>query len=134
MKTLSLSTLSLLFAGAFALALPAALAAKWEFVAQINQNTYYIDPRSVKNEADHKSVWTLVDYRKPQTLKDGQTYLSTHGQLQIRCKERRARLVHLSYHSGEMMSGALVQQGGLLQEWLEIEPGSPMHRLAYRLC
>lgn len=113
---------------------PTVMAARWEFVAQINQNIYYIDPRSVKEEGDHKAAWTLVDYRKPQKLKDGQTYLSTHGQLQIKCKERRARLVHLSYHGGEMMSGAVVQQGGMLQEWLEIEPGSPMHKLAYRLC
>lgn len=122
--------------GALGLAatVPRALAANWDFVTQGNQNYYYIDAQSIRQEGDHKVAWTLVDHRKIQTLKDGQPYRSTHGQVQVHCKDRRARLVHLRFFSGPMMSGAVVQQQGMLQEWLEIESGSPIQRIAYRVC
>ena len=111
-----------------------ASAANWDFVTQGNQNYYYVEPQSIKQEGDHKVAWTLVDHRQIQTLKDGQQYRSTHAQVQVNCKDKRARLVHLRFFSGAMMSGAVVQQQGMLQDWLEIESGSPIQRIAYRVC
>jgi len=56
------------------------------------------------------------------------------AQAQINCKSQMARLVHMSYYSGAMLSGRPVQQQGLLRDWHEIEPDSPMARIARRVC
>ncbi len=109
-------------------------AAKWELVAQGHTGFYYIDPRSVETEADRKWVWTVLDYREEQKLHDGARYRSTHAQVQFNCKARLARLVHLTYHSGPMLGGSVVLRQGMLQDWFEIEAGSPMQRMAARVC
>ncbi len=124
-----LAALLALLAGAAALAAPS-----WELVAQNNQGFYYLDPRSVTQDGERKLAWTVLDYREAQTLRDGSHYRSTHGQVQFNCKARLARLVHLSHHSGPMLGGSVVMRQGMMQDWFEIEPGSPMHRIAYRVC
>lgn len=116
--------------------LPAApsQAAKWELVAQSNTGFYYLDPTSVETVGERKLAWTVLDHREEQKLRDGSRYRSTHGQVQFNCKAHLARLVHLSYYSGPMMGGQRVMQQGMLQDWFEIEPGSPVQRLALRVC
>lgn len=111
-----------------------AQAAKWELVAQNNTGFYYLDPGSAQSESDRKTVWTVLDYREMQSLRDGSRYRSSHAQMQFNCKSSQARIVHLSHYSGPMLGGALVQQQGLLQEWLDIESASPVQRIAARVC
>jgi len=113
---------------------PCALAAKWELVAQSNNGFYYIDPRSVETSADRKTAWTVLDHRELQGLRDGTRYRSTHAQVQFNCKANLARIVHLSYYSGAMLAGSQVHQQGMLQEWFELEAGSPMKRVAAKVC
>jgi hypothetical protein len=110
------------------------LAVKWELVAQGNTGFYYIDPRSIESDGDRKRVWTVLDYREEQKLQDGARYRSTHAQVQFNCKARLARLVHLTYHSGPMREGSVVLRQGMLQDWFEIEAGSPMQRMAGKVC
>ena len=52
----------------------------------------------------------------------------------INCKGRLARLTHMTYYSGGMLSGAVVQRQGMLRDWNEIEADSPMARIARRVC
>lgn len=111
-----------------------ALATKWESVAQSNHGFYYIDPRSIEEESGRRLVWTLLDYREDQTLQDGRRYRSLQAQLQFNCKARLARMVHLTYYREAMMAGAVVMKQGMLQDWFEIEPGSPIQRMAQRVC
>lgn len=111
-----------------------AQAVSWELVAQAPQGFYYIDPSSVALDGERKLAWTVLDYREEQRLRDGSRYRSTHAQVQFNCKARLARLVHLTYFSGPMISGKVVLRQGMLQDWFEIEPGSPVQRLAYRVC
>jgi hypothetical protein len=54
--------------------------------------------------------------------------------VQINCKARMARLTHMSYFSGGMLSGKEVQKQGMLRDWQEIEADSPMARIARRVC
>jgi hypothetical protein len=56
------------------------------------------------------------------------------AQVQINCKARMARLTHMSYFSGGMLSGKEVQKQGMLRDWHEIEADSPMARIARRVC
>lgn len=107
---------------------------KWELVAQSNNGFYYIDLRSVESKGDRKTAWTVLDYREMQRLRDGTRYRSTHAQVQFNCKANSARIVHLSYHSGAMLGGAEVHQQGMLQDWFDLEAGSPLKRMAAKVC
>ena len=113
---------------------PDAQAAKWELVAQSNNGFYYIDPRSVETSGDRKTAWTVLDHRELQSLRGGKRYRSTHAQVQFNCKANLARIVHLSHYSGAMLAGSQVHQQGMLQDWFELEAGSPMKRVAAKVC
>ncbi len=113
---------------------PAAAAQRWDGVVLADQGMYYLDPTSVEQQGGIKVLWTLLDYRNPQTSADGQTYLSMRAQVQINCKANMARLIHTSFYSGAMLKGKPVQQQGMLRDWYEIETDSPMARIARRVC
>jgi hypothetical protein len=40
----------------------------------------------------------------------------------------------MTYYSGPMMTGAEVQKRGMLRDWHDIEPDSPIARIARRVC
>lgn len=95
---------------------------------------YYMDPKSIEQQGPIKVMWTVLDYRNAQTTSEGQSYRSIRAQVQINCKARLARLTHMTYHGGGMLSGPVVQRRGMLNDWLEIETDSPMARIARRVC
>ncbi|MFM7010643.1 MAG: surface-adhesin E family protein [Betaproteobacteria bacterium] len=113
----------------------AAWAAKWEPITLGDQGLFYIDPKSITEEDGKKKVWGLLDYKKPQQTADGKaTYLSVQSQVQVNCKMNMARIMHVTYHSGSMLTGQQVLKQGMLHEWLEIDPTSPVHKIARRIC
>lgn len=116
------------------LSLPGWADTRWEPLSLADQGMYYIDPQSVEQHGANKQLWTVLDYRSPQTHSEGQTYRSMRAQVQINCKARMARLTHMAYYSGGMLSGKEVQKQGMLRDWQEIEPDSPMGRIARRVC
>lgn len=107
---------------------------RWEPLTLADQGMYYMDPRSIEQQGSHKQLWTVLDYRSGQTNSEGQSYRSLRAQVQINCKARLARLTHLSYYSGAMLSGQVVSKQGMLRDWSEIEADSPMARIARRVC
>lgn len=107
---------------------------RWEPLSLADQGMYYLDPQSVEQHGASKQLWTVLDYRSPQSNTEGQTYRSMRAQVQINCKARMARLIHMSYYSGGMLSGREVQKQGMLRDWQEIEADSPMARIARRVC
>ena len=113
---------------------PVAAVPRWDAVTLADQGMYYLDPTSIEERSGVKTFWTLLDYRQPQTTADGQAYRSMRAQVQINCKAHMARLMHTSFFSGGLMSGKPVQQQGMLRDWHEIDPDSPMARLARRVC
>lgn len=107
---------------------------RWEPLTLADQGMYYMDPQSIEQKGVTKQLWTVLDYRSPQTNSEGQIYRSMRAQVQINCKARMARLIHMAYYSGGMLSGKEVQKQGMLRDWQEIEPDSPMARIARRVC
>lgn len=139
LKTLGMELLMKRSGAGFALLLvlllsPVLAAQRWDAVLLADQGMYYMDPTSVEQQAGLKVLWTLLDYRNPQTTADGQSYRSMRAQVQINCKANMARFIHMSYHSGAMMNGKPVQQQGMLRDWHEIEVDSPIARIARRVC
>jgi hypothetical protein len=107
---------------------------KWEAIMLNDQGLFYIDPKSITEEDGRKTVWSALDYKKPQTTGDGKPYLSVHSQIQVNCKLKMARVLHLSYHAGPMLTGKVVSRQGMLHEWLDIDPTSPIQKIARRVC
>jgi hypothetical protein len=107
---------------------------RWESVLLNDQGLFYIEPGTIKDTGERKEVWSLLDYKKPQTTADGKPYLSTQALIMVNCKARMARIMHLTYYSGGMLSGQVIERQGMLQDWHEIDKGSPIQRIARRIC
>lgn len=107
---------------------------KWEALMLNDQGLFYIDPQSITEEDGRKKVWSALDYKKPQTTGDGKPYLSIHSQIQVNCHLKMARVLHLTYYTGPMLTGKVVSRQGMLHEWLDIDPTSPIQKIARRVC
>ena len=107
---------------------------KWERIATNDQGFFYIDPKSITEEDGYKKVWGALDYKKEQLTGNGKTYLSIQTQVQINCKKKKARVLHMTYFAGPMMTGQTVYRQGMLHEWLDIDSTSPIHKIARRIC
>lgn len=107
---------------------------KWESITQSDQGAFYIDAKSITEEDGRKKVSSVLDYKKPQTTGNGKTYLSLQSQVQINCKQKMARVLHMAYFTGPMLTGQEVYRQGMLHEWVNIDPASPIHKIARKIC
>jgi hypothetical protein len=107
---------------------------KWDAVTLNDQGMFFIDAHSIKDEGGRKILWSAVDYKKPQSTADGVAYLSVQTQLQINCNAKMARVMHMTYFSGPMLTGKQVGRQGMLHEWLDIDPTSAIQKIARRVC
>jgi hypothetical protein len=134
-KTPSIQPLWAALAASMALLASAANAApRWEPVMLADQGMFYLDSASVVEQSDRKEVWTVLDYRKPQNTADGKVYLSTRAQVWINCRLQMGRIMHLTYYSGPMLGGKEIEKTGMLQDWQPIEAGTPVQKIARKLC
>lgn len=107
---------------------------KWDAITLNDQGMFFIDANSIKDEGGRKVLWSAVDYKKPQSTADGVAYLSVQTQLQINCNAKMARVMHMTYFSGPMLTGKQVGRQGMLHEWLDIDPTSAIQKIARRVC
>lgn len=107
---------------------------KWEAIVLNDQGMFYIDANSVTQESGRKVLWSAIDYKKPQNTAEGQVYLSAQTQLMINCKAKMARVMHLTQYSGAMLTGKVISRQGMLHEWMDIDPSSAVHKIAWRVC
>ncbi len=133
MKLFKTSAVSLI-AGYALLSAPSMAAPKWEAVVLNDQGMFYIDANSVSQESGRKVLWSAIDYKKPQNTAEGQAYLSSQTQLMINCKAQTARVMHLTYFSGAMLTGKVMARQGMLHDWMDIDPSSAIKKIARRVC
>jgi hypothetical protein len=127
---ISLAVLTWSFvAGSWANAKP-----KWEPIMTNDQGLFYIDTNSITKEDGRKTVQSVLDYKKPQTTSKGKNYLSLQSQVEVDCKKKMARVLHMTYFSGAMLTGQTVYRQGMLHEWMAIDPSSPIHKIARKIC
>ncbi len=107
---------------------------KWESITLNDQGAFYIDTKSVSEEDGLKKVLSVLDYKKQQLTSNGKAYLSLQSQIQINCKKKMARVLHMTYYSGPMQTGQTVYRQGMLHEWMDIDPSSPIHKIARKIC
>ena len=109
-------------------------APKWEAITLNDQGMFYIDANSVTQESGRKVLWSAIDYKKPQSTAEGKAYLSAQTQLMINCQAKMARVMHMTYYSGAMLTGKVISRQGMLNEWMDIDPSSSAHKIARRVC
>ena len=108
--------------------------ARWENVGLYTAGIYYVDSASVVREGETRKLLSLLDYRNTQTSNEGKKYLSIRTQLHIDCRTETVRTLHLALFAGPMASGALVESGGMLHEWMPALPNTPMHQIMHKVC
>ena len=123
-----------ILAGLLLLAGAAQAGPRWEPVMLADQGMFYLDPASIRDQNERKEVWTALDYRTPQYTAEGKVYRSTRAQVWINCRLQMGRIMHLTYFSGPMLGGAEIEKAGMLQDWKEIEAGTPIQKIARKVC
>jgi hypothetical protein len=132
-KHFKTSTLALI-AFSTLLATQSMAAPKWEAITLNDQGMFYIDANSVTQESGRKVLWSAIDYKKTQSTAEGQAYLSAQTQLMINCQAKMARVMHMTYYSGAMLTGKVISRQGMLNEWMDIDPSSAVHKIVRRVC
>ncbi len=108
--------------------------ARWETMGLYPLGVFYVDTASVVREGEHRKLLSMLDYREAQSGSQGKPFLSTRSQLHIDCKKEQVRTLHLTMFAGPMLSGAVVESEGILQEWQLIPAETPMRRIWNRVC
>ena len=109
-------------------------APRWEQVVSSGPGHYYIDPASITKDGERRTFDSALDYRHPQTSAAGKTYQSVATQFQVNCRMKMARIIHMTYYSGPMLAGTVVERQGMLKDWMEVDASSPVHRLIRYAC
>lgn len=106
----------------------------WEAVLLAEAGLFHFDPRSVSATGHLRTFMSMVDYKTAQETSDGKKYLSTVTEIQLNCKSSTARIMHINYHADNMGHGKEVRKEGMIRDWLDIPAGSPIERIARRVC
>lgn len=109
-------------------------AAPWEPVAASERGQFYIDPTSIRRSGGITQFKTLLDYAQAQITYNGKAFRSALSRMEIDCKADQGRIVKITFHSGPMAAGTLVETQGQVQNWQSIDPESPVRRMAQRVC
>ena len=106
----------------------------WDAVVLADKGLFHYDPHSVTHAGQVRTFRSMVDYKTPQETADGRKYLSSVTEIQLNCQRGVARIMHMSYHPDPMGAGKEVHKEGMIRDWLDIPAGSPIERIAKRIC
>ncbi len=109
-------------------------APNWQAITATERGQFYIDPASVRRADGIVRVKTLLDYKMPQMTHNGKAFRSAVSLMEIDCPSDTGRIVEMSYHPAAMMGGPRVETQGMVQDWQNISPESPVRRIAQRVC
>ncbi len=123
----TLLVLSMLFAAG-------AASAEWTSVARHGNGEFFIDRKSVNIKGDQREVWSMMNYSNPQLSTSGKVYRSTRSLLQVECKTRYARAIHMSFFSGSLLRGEVIGNMGALPPWEPVPPDSAMREILDLVC
>lgn len=127
MKTRVVSSLALLL-------ICSSVQAGWTSVGRFERGEFYIDRSTIEVKGDQREVWSMMNYRNPEMHPNGHIFRSTRSLLQIQCKARLARAVHMSHFTDAMLGGKQISKMGSLPEWDPVPPDTPMREILDLVC
>lgn len=113
-----------------------ALTARADFIKYFEDDELvaYLDRESITRSGREVRMWTLDDYRKPQTDIEGKTYRSVKSQWTFDCAARVSDVLMAFYYAEGMAQGAEVHSGAAdPRQWDKVIPGS-VGELAFRIA
>ena len=108
--------------------------AGWTSVGRFDRGEFYIDRSTIEVKGDQREVWSMMNYRNPEMHPNGHIFRSTRSLLQIQCKARLARAVHMSHFTDAMLGGKQISKMGSLPEWDPVPPDTPMREILDLVC
>ena len=108
--------------------------AGWTSVGRFDRGEFYIDRSTIEIKGDQREVWSMMNYRNPEMHPNGHIFRSTRSLLQMQCKARLARAVHMSHFTGSMLGGKEISKMGSLPEWDPVPPGTAMREILDLVC
>ena len=98
-------------------------AADWVLACHGEIFTSYVDPTTIRRSGDIAQMWDLHNFTSAQTLGPDKSYLSSKMQEEYDCKERRARMLYISWYSQNMGEGEMVGRDSEPNNWRPVSPG-----------
>ena len=98
-----------------------------------NQNHYYIDFETIKEENGYVYYWELVDFQKP----DSNGNMSQKEYVKTNCKKSIATVVNLLLYKDSMGKGVVVEVKPVLvdeSDWILANPGSVLEVQLTTVC
>ena len=108
--------------------------AGWTSVGRFDRGEFYIDRSTIDVKGDQREVWSMMNYRNPEMHPNGHIFRSTRSLLQLQCKAKRARAVHLSHFTDAMLGGKQISKMGSLPEWDPVPPDTPIREILDLVC
>ena len=96
----------------------------WMEAGRSDDYVAYGDPSSVKRDGDIARMWSLFDYKTPQTGIPGKTFLSTKRQFEYDCRLGRARALAVSSYAAHEGKGDPLASASVKYDWSTVVPDS----------
>jgi hypothetical protein len=96
----------------------------WIETSRTDDYLAYADPSSVRRDGDLVKMWSMFDYRNPQTGIPGKPFLSTRRQFEYDCKRGRARALAVSSHAARQGKGDALASVSVKYDWRTVVPQS----------
>jgi len=97
--------------------------AEWLPIGENGQMVTYIDSDTIRRKGKVVQVWELHDNKAPDKLM-GKSYLSSKNQVEYDCTKEAAKFRYMSFHTGNMGNGKVIDAGPMKDSWTPIVPGS----------
>lgn len=95
---------------------------------------YYVDTASIKRTGNLRTLWSIMDYTRPQTTARGAKYLSTRTNMEFNCKDQTVLMRQFSMHSGQMATGDVLDTQGVWRDAQAVPPGTPLFVIMKFAC
>ena len=113
----------LMLAGGFA-------SAEWVKYGELDGNSYYYDPATIRRDGSLRRVWELQDLKQRGAIGE----LSRRGLIENDCRQERYRVLSLQGFPENMEKGKLLGSGNSPSEWRHVAPRTIAQELLKIVC
>ena len=107
--------------------------AEWVKVSVDKGNADYADPSSIRKSGNTVKMWTLSDFKTPQTVAS-YTFLSSKRQAEYDCKGEQHRVLSFDWLSKNMGKGPVIFSKSDTGKWEQVPPNSVAHSMWQLAC
>jgi hypothetical protein len=98
--------------------------AEWTYAGANEDLVAYADMTTIRKRGNMVKMWRLYDFKNAQGSSDGKSYLSSMSQYEYDCGGERHRILYVSWHSGRLGDGKVVNFSASSNTWNPVTPGS----------